>query len=91
MAEIKMEESAVESALSALRTSAQALEADFTKDAGDNVLSLVNKLEEINTTLNSVLRSYQALLLQNEASTKDAVEALKETDQQLATGYRQVR
>ena len=89
MSEIKVAQTPIEQSLGNLKQSAQALEPSFAKDMkGDNVLDMVEKLNEMNHSLEEVLRLYQELLIQNEASTKQAVETIKQTDEQVASQIR---
>lgn len=87
--EVKVVQTPVEQALGNLKQSIQALEPSFAKDIkGENVLDVMDKLNEMNHSLQEVLSLYQELLIQSEASTTQAVEAIKQTDEQLASQIR---
>ncbi|RKQ34722.1 YwqI/YxiC family protein [Oceanobacillus halophilus] len=92
MSEIKVVQSAVEKALSELRASTTALETSFAKEIqGQNQLDMVDKLNEIRQNYETILATYQALLLQNIESTSKSVETLKQTDERITSSIRQLR
>ncbi len=76
----------IESALSEVKTTANALEADYaTTDLGENVLEMAEKFVEINQTLTTVLKTYQELLIHNEAATKQLIETMEQTEERVAS------
>jgi|GEM_PF-3283010 len=87
MTNIRIDTSVVENALSQLKQASLSLEGNFLKQADENVLNMVKKLDEINKTLNEVLTSYRELLLQNESATKESINEMVNTDELLATKY----
>jgi len=87
MTNIRIDISVVENALSQLKQASLSLEGNFLKQADENVLNMVKKLDEINKTLNEVLTSYRELLLQNESATKESINEMVNTDELLATKY----
>lgn len=90
MSEIKIIDQAVQTALDSLKQSSQDFEGDFTIEKGQNVLDLMNSIETINQSLNELIDSYRNLLLQNENTARRAVETLKETDQAVASSYKEM-
>ncbi|MFS0905936.1 YwqI/YxiC family protein [Priestia aryabhattai] len=84
--EILMKYSEIDTALSQLQLSAQALDPSFPQDMkGLNVLDTMDRLSDINTKLEALLKSYQALLIKSEQMAGNSVELMKEADQKLST------
>ncbi|MEW4266767.1 YwqI/YxiC family protein [Priestia megaterium] len=84
--EILMKYSEIDTALSQLRLSAQALDPSFPQGIkGLNVLDIMDKLSDINTKLEALLKSYQALLIKSEQMAGSSVELMREADQKLST------
>ncbi|MGB3567976.1 MAG: DUF5344 family protein [Priestia megaterium] len=52
---------------------------------GLNVLDTMDKLSDINTKLEALLKSYQALLIKSEQMAGSSVELMREADQKLST------
>jgi uncharacterized protein YukE len=84
--EIKMVFAEVEQELTELKSSAQAVETTFPAAVGgDNVLDVVLKLNDITKSLQTTITSYKTLLLNNEDSTRQSIQAMKQADQEVAT------
>ncbi|MDQ0215833.1 translation initiation factor 2B subunit (eIF-2B alpha/beta/delta family) [Oikeobacillus pervagus] len=84
--EIKLEYGEVEQALSTLKSSTGSLETTVPSSIGNqNVLDVVKKLNKLNHSLQEALTSYKALLIHNEEATRKSVDAMRETDEKLAT------
>lgn len=87
--EIKIKYGEVDEALSNLISSANTLKSSVPQGIqGSNVLDSVEKLETLNQSLNKVLESYQLLLMKNAESTKQSIQAMKDTDQQLSSSMK---
>ncbi|WP_404469220.1 YwqI/YxiC family protein [Sutcliffiella horikoshii] len=84
--EIKIKQSEIEQALSQMKSSSEALTSSFPTAIGSgNRLDVVNKLNEINRTLEQLTENYKALMLHNEEMTRQSVEQMVEKDQQLSS------
>ncbi|WP_404446509.1 YwqI/YxiC family protein [Sutcliffiella horikoshii] len=84
--EIKIRQSEIEQALSQMKSSSEALTSSFPSSIGNgNRLDVVNKLNELNRTLEQLTENYKALILHNEEMTRQSVEQMVEKDQQLST------
>ncbi|HZG70415.1 MAG TPA: YwqI/YxiC family protein [Chondromyces sp.] len=83
--QIKIVYEDVEQALTKLKSSTQMIDTSFPSSiGGENVLDTVTKLNEINQALQQLTEAYKALLLKNEEATRQSVQAMKETDEQVA-------
>ncbi|MCM3618164.1 YwqI/YxiC family protein [Sutcliffiella horikoshii] len=84
--EIKVKQSEIEQALTQMKSSSEALNSSFPSSIGNgNRLDVVNKLNEINRTLEQLTENYKALLLHNEEMTRQSVGQMVEKDQQLSS------
>lgn len=84
--EIKIKKSEIEQALAQMKSSSDALTSSFPTSIGSgNRLDVVNKLNEINRTLEQLTENYKALILHNEEMTRQSVEQMVEKDQQLSS------
>lgn len=75
-------------ALAKVKASTQALEASFESIKGENVLDLVTTVNELNIAFQNFVKEYQALLLENEQATRDSIQAMKTTDEQIAASIK---
>ncbi|MBD7939694.1 MULTISPECIES: YwqI/YxiC family protein [Cytobacillus] len=84
--EIKLIKGDVEEALAKLQTSANALKSSLPADIGqNNVLTTVDRLNQLNQVIIQVTETYKTLLLQNEQSTRQSVAFLSEADEQISS------
>lgn len=83
--QIKINYPAVEQALTNLRNKADAI--DFPRNSGtpgQNYLQAIHTLNIINEQFRDLILRYQRILQQNEQATRNSVQQMKETDQQIA-------
>lgn len=84
--EIKVIKSEVDEALAKLQSSANAIKSTLPSDVGsNNVLTTVERLNQLNQTIVQVTEAYKALLLKNEQSTRQSVAFLSEADEQISS------
>ncbi|MDQ0187960.1 YwqI/YxiC family protein [Cytobacillus kochii] len=84
--EIKLIKGDVEEALAKLQTSANALKSSLHAEIGqNNVLTTVERLNQLNQMIIQVTETYKTLLLQNEQSTRQSVAFLTEADEQISS------
>jgi superfamily I DNA and/or RNA helicase len=87
--EIKIKYGEVDEALSNLISSTNTLKPSSPQGIqGSNVLDSVEKLETLNQSLNKLLESYKLLIMNNAESTKQSVQAMKDTDQELSSSMK---
>lgn len=85
MSEMKLEIQSMEAALAQMKQAVQTLEPIVHQEVkGENVLEVTDKLAELNHALEAVMKRYQQLSRENLESTDRSVQALKQTDKQLA-------
>ena len=85
--EIRVNSAPIQERIADLRSSIQALDTVFSKEIeGDNQLDMVNAMNEIKQDYENLLVQFEALFLSNVDSTIDAINTMKETDQQIAQG-----
>lgn len=85
MPEVKLVHGPVEDSIESLSQAIQALDSTIKNDVkGDNVLNVADKLEELNRLLQDVLKIYQELSIENVDAVRKSVDALKETEKQVA-------
>ncbi|MDV2686597.1 YwqI/YxiC family protein [Alkalihalophilus lindianensis] len=86
MSEIKILYADVEQELAKLQNSIQALDPSMPTAVGaNNVLEVVDRMNQLNQQMNQMVEAYQALLLKNEQDTLQALETMKEADQQVSS------
>lgn len=86
--EIKIVYQDADEALSKLRASTQAVKASFESVKGENVLDMVMMVNELNVFFQNFVKEYQTLLLENEKATRDSIQAMKTTDEQIAASIK---
>lgn len=87
--EIKIVFEEAEKGLSALRAAAEAIHISLAKSPiQNNVLKTVDVINELNTSLQSLVETYQALLQANEQAASDTVQKMKEVDAQIAASMK---
>jgi len=85
--EIRVNSAPIQERIADLRSSIQALDTVFSKEIeGDNQLDMVNAMNEIKQDYENLLVQFEALFVSNVDSTIDAINTMKETDQQIAQG-----
>lgn len=83
--EIKLEQNPIKQAVSTLKTSTQHIEADFPEETkGENELTIMEQLVQLNKTYANLLESYQTLLQKHVQMTEKSVDTLVETDETIA-------
>ncbi|KMJ56590.1 hypothetical protein AB685_21110 [Bacillus sp. LL01] len=86
MSEIKILYADVEQGLAKLQNTIQALDPSMPTAVGaNNVLDVVDRMNQLNQQMNQMVEAYQALLLKNEQDTRQALETMKEADQQVSS------
>ncbi|MCA0149731.1 YwqI/YxiC family protein [Rossellomorea vietnamensis] len=84
--EIKIQYNETERALSKLRQTVDAWNPTYPRQIGGaNELEVINKLNELNEQCQKMLKSYQQLLMENQAATQLSVEGMEETDRTLSS------
>ncbi|KMJ60390.1 hypothetical protein AB685_06165 [Bacillus sp. LL01] len=84
--EIKIKQSDIEQVLTQIKSSSEALTSSFPTTIGSgNRLDVVNRLNEINRTLEQLTENYKALLLHNEEMTRQSVQQMVEKDRQISS------
>lgn len=84
--EIKVNNPLAKSATTTLSTSTKGLSSFVNMEDGeDSKLTLIEKINEINHTYETILDQYKTMLLKNVDMTEESIEALTETDEELAT------
>ncbi|MCC5803742.1 YwqI/YxiC family protein [Rossellomorea vietnamensis] len=84
--EIKIQYNETERVLSKLRQTIDAWNTTYLKQIGGaNELEVINKLNELNEQCQKMLKSYQQLLMENQAATQLSVEGMEETDRTLSS------
>ncbi|MGO4899044.1 YwqI/YxiC family protein [Bacillus sp. GM2] len=87
--EIKVNTGEVKQALSNLKHSSHSMKASVPTDIkGQNQLDATMKIEELNQTINKIASSYASAFSKQAAQTESAVEAMKDTDKQLASSMK---
>lgn len=90
--EIRLVDSPVQEQISELRSSIQALDMSFSEAIeGDNQLDMVTVFNEIKEDYETLLTQFEALFMSNVNATEEAVEALKETDRQVANNFQMMK
>ncbi|WP_330938220.1 YwqI/YxiC family protein [Bacillus licheniformis] len=84
--EIKVNTGEVKQALSKLKHSSHSMKATIPTDIkGQNHLDATKKIEELNQTINKIASSYASAFSKQVVQTESAVEAMMDTDKQLAS------
>ncbi|MGR3206918.1 YwqI/YxiC family protein [Bacillus glycinifermentans] len=87
--EIKVNIGEVKQAISKLKHSSHSIKASVPTDVkGQNHLDASKKIEELNQTINKIAASYASAFSKQIAQTESAVEAIKDTDKQLASSMK---
>ncbi|KAA6473542.1 YwqI/YxiC family protein [Bacillus swezeyi] len=87
--EIKVKTDEVKQVLSDLKNSGHSMKASVPTDIkGKNHLDTSKKIEELNQTMNEVVASYTSAFSKQIVQTESAVEAIKDTDKQLASSMK---
>jgi hypothetical protein len=85
--EIKIVYEEVESSITNMENSTQSLEPAFPSSlGGENVLDVVTKLNELMQELQQTFLTYKELLLKNESDTRQSIQTMRRTDEEIATG-----
>ncbi|MFN2746465.1 MULTISPECIES: YwqI/YxiC family protein [unclassified Bacillus (in: firmicutes)] len=87
--EIKVKTGEVKQAISKLKHSSHSIKASVPTDVkGQNHLDTAKKIDELNQTMNEVAESYASAFSKQIAQIESAVEAIKDTDKQLASSMK---
>ncbi|WP_307894440.1 YwqI/YxiC family protein [Bacillus swezeyi] len=87
--EIKVKTGEVKEAVSKLKHSSDSMKASVPTDVkGQNHLDTAKKIEELNQSINKIAASYASAFSKQIAQTESAVEAIKDTDKQLASSMK---
>ncbi|KOO43020.1 YwqI/YxiC family protein [Priestia koreensis] len=87
--EIKVNYAIVEKSISELEAAGQEFTAKYPFHIGNgNTMDLVNKINSINADLQTIVSTYQTLLVQHAKLTSQAIDKMKEADQRLSTDMR---
>jgi translation initiation factor 2B subunit (eIF-2B alpha/beta/delta family) len=85
--EIKIVYEEVESSITNMENSTHSLEPAFPSSlGGENVLDVVTKLNELMQELQQTFIAYKELLLKNESDTRQSIQTMRRTDEEIATG-----
>ncbi|RFU65385.1 hypothetical protein D0466_05695 [Peribacillus glennii] len=85
MSEIKLRSSDIKAALKEMNSAAEALETSYPSDiASRNQMDIVNRMNEINASMQQALETYKKLLLSNVDSTMKSTEWLEHVDAEVA-------
>ncbi|MBS2970763.1 YwqI/YxiC family protein [Metabacillus sp. KIGAM252] len=87
--EIKIDLAEVNKAVDGLQSSSQGFTSSLASDfASGNELDAVKKINELNQALQDAADQYKALLLKNIQATKESVQSMKDTDDELASTFK---
>lgn len=86
--EVKMVYGEIEEQLGLMNDAATSLNPQGEPPITGNVLDTVTKLTELSERLEQLLTKYQTVLLQNIETTKNSVEYMRETDENVSTGIK---
>lgn len=85
--EIKIVYEEVESSITNMERATQSLELVFPSSlGGENALDAVTRLNELMQALQQTFLAYKELLIQNEIDTRQSVQMMRRTDEEVATG-----
>ncbi|WP_301107138.1 YwqI/YxiC family protein [Sporosarcina sp.] len=84
--EMKIVYADVENQLSEMQGAIEALDPKAAPPITGNALDVVTKLTELSTQLESLLASYQKLLINNIQTTEKSVQFIRESDEKVAAG-----
>ncbi|GMN99361.1 YwqI/YxiC family protein [Parageobacillus thermoglucosidasius] len=85
--EIKIVYEEVERSITNMERAAQSLEPVFPSSlGGENALDAVTRLNELMQALQQTFLAYKELLIQNEIDTRQSVQMMCRTDEEVATG-----
>ncbi|MFC4619765.1 DUF5344 family protein [Camelliibacillus cellulosilyticus] len=86
--EINIQFPKAEQAISKLKGSSMALKTSMPTSVADRqALDAANKLDQLNQMLNKVIKSYQQVLLNHEATAYQMVQALRDTDEKASQAF----
>ncbi|AZB44613.1 hypothetical protein CEF21_21270 [Bacillus sp. FJAT-42376] len=72
-----------------LQSSSQAFTSSLPSDfASGNELDAVKKINELNKALQDAADQYKALLLKNVQATKESIQSMKETDEEVGASFK---
>ncbi|WP_338778720.1 YwqI/YxiC family protein [Metabacillus sp. FJAT-52054] len=87
--EIVLDIDEVNKAVDGLQSSSQGFTSSLASDfASGNELDAVKKINELNKALQDAADQYKALLLKNIQATKESVQSMKDTDDELASTFK---
>ncbi|WP_146548950.1 YwqI/YxiC family protein [Rummeliibacillus suwonensis] len=90
--EIKIKQTDIDQALSKMKSSTNTLHTSLPSAIGeDNVLTIIQKWKGLHQALGQVLESYKVLLIQNEETSRQAVQSMIELDEKLGDHHQMLK